>query len=148
MNIVQWKFYSMITVARIGSSTCIRHRITSCTTEFIRLSLSTLFNDSLCVVLRHELWKPTLRALMESDMKAVSDGRKSKPQVLGTALEGMKSLFISVRLPCPLLCYVNNGFSVSNVYEMKHLHDLLSCSLQARTQKEKLLDAMGIFFER
>lgn len=61
----------------------------------------------------HELWKPDLRALMESDMKAVSDGRKTKPQVLGTALEGMKSLFIS-----------------------------------ARTQKEMLLDAMGIFFER
>lgn len=61
----------------------------------------------------HELWKPDLRALMESDMKAVSDGRKTKPQVLEAALEGMKSLFIS-----------------------------------ARTQKEKLLDAMGIFFER
>lgn len=53
---------------------------------------------------------------MESDMKAVSDGRKTKPQVLGTALEGMKTLFISVRLQrpilCSLLCYVNNDSTV------------------------------------
>lgn len=47
---------------------------------------------------------------MESDMKAVSDGRKTRPQVLQAALEGMKSLFISVSaqliILCPFLCSV------------------------------------------
>lgn len=60
-----------------------------------------------------DLWKPDLRALMESDMKAVSDGRKTKAQVLDAAIQGMKSCFVDTR-----------------------------------TQKEKLLDALGIFFER
>ena len=57
-----------------------------------------------CVTLRHELWKPALRALMESDMKAVSDGRKTKPQVLQAALEGMKGLFVSVSVQFTILC--------------------------------------------
>jgi DNA topoisomerase IA len=66
-------------------------------------------NNFLRVIRRHELWKPDLRALMESDMKAVSDGRKTRPQVLQVALEGMKSLFISVSMQliilCPSLCW-------------------------------------------
>ncbi|CAK9208461.1 unnamed protein product [Sphagnum troendelagicum] len=61
----------------------------------------------------HELWKPDLRALMESDMKAVSDGRKTKAQVLEAALHGMKE-----------------------------------CFNDARAQKDKLMEAMGVFFER
>jgi DNA topoisomerase IA len=51
-----------------------------------------LFN----LLCRHELWKPDLRALMESDMKAVSDGRKTKAQVLEAALHGMKECFNDV----------------------------------------------------
>ncbi|KAG6394760.1 hypothetical protein SASPL_145350 [Salvia splendens] len=46
----------------------------------------------------HELWKPRLRAEMESDMTAVSEGRKRKDEVLQTCLQRMKACFLDVRL--------------------------------------------------
>ncbi|CAM6099776.1 unnamed protein product [Calypogeia fissa] len=61
----------------------------------------------------YELWKPYLRAMMERDMKAVSEGNKSKAQVLESCLRQMKDCFID-----------------------------------ARRQKEKLFEAMELFFER
>ncbi|KAJ7519084.1 hypothetical protein O6H91_20G022100 [Diphasiastrum complanatum] len=61
----------------------------------------------------YELWKPYLRAMMEKDMKAVSEGSKSKAQILHTSLQ-----------------------------QMRH------CFLDAKMQKEKLLESMGLFFER
>lgn len=44
----------------------------------------------------YELWKPYLRAMMESDMKAVSMGTKSKTEVLETCLQQMKACFVDV----------------------------------------------------
>ncbi|KAE9604181.1 putative DNA topoisomerase transcription factor interactor and regulator CCHC(Zn) family [Lupinus albus] len=61
----------------------------------------------------YKLWKPDLRAVMERDMKSVSEGVKSKDEVLATSLQQMKA-----------------------------------CFLDARLNKVKLLEAMGIFFER
>ncbi|KAL1536325.1 DNA topoisomerase 3-alpha [Salvia divinorum] len=46
----------------------------------------------------HELWKPRLRAEMESDMTAVSEGRKRKDEVLQTCLQRMKACFLDARL--------------------------------------------------
>ncbi|XP_071914410.1 DNA topoisomerase 3-alpha isoform X2 [Coffea arabica] len=45
----------------------------------------------------YELWKPYLRAMMESDMKAVSIGTKRKTEVLETCLQQMKACFIDAR---------------------------------------------------
>lgn len=61
----------------------------------------------------YELWKPHLRALMERDMRSVSDGAKSKAQVLGDTLRQTKA-----------------------------------CFLDAREQKEKLVEAMAFFFDQ
>ncbi|XP_047327780.1 DNA topoisomerase 3-alpha [Impatiens glandulifera] len=61
----------------------------------------------------YELWKPYLRAMMESDMKAVSLGTKRKEEVLTNVLQQMKD-----------------------------------CFLDARSKKEKLFEAMGVFFDR
>ncbi|EPS73635.1 hypothetical protein M569_01118, partial [Genlisea aurea] len=61
----------------------------------------------------YELWKPHLRAMMESDMKSVSMGTKRKGEVLEACLQQMKA-----------------------------------CFLDARANKEKLFEAMGVFFER
>ncbi|MED6216586.1 DNA topoisomerase 3-alpha [Stylosanthes scabra] len=61
----------------------------------------------------YKLWKPYLRAAMERDMKSVSEGTKSKSEVLATCLQQMKA-----------------------------------CFLDARVNKVKLLEAMGIFFQR
>ncbi|KAL2651189.1 hypothetical protein R1flu_019317 [Riccia fluitans] len=61
----------------------------------------------------YELWKPYLRAMMENDMKAVSEGTKSKDQVLASCLQQMKD-----------------------------------CFLDARQKKDKLFEAMELFFER
>ncbi|KAK6923707.1 hypothetical protein RJ641_009907 [Dillenia turbinata] len=47
---------------------------------------------------RYELWKPYLRAMMESDMKLVSDGAKSKQTVLDNCLKEMKACFLDARL--------------------------------------------------
>ncbi|KAG5528713.1 hypothetical protein RHGRI_029395 [Rhododendron griersonianum] len=44
----------------------------------------------------YELWKPYLRAMMESDMKLVSTGAKRKAEVLETCLEQMKACFLDV----------------------------------------------------
>ncbi|XP_059656323.1 DNA topoisomerase 3-alpha [Cornus florida] len=46
----------------------------------------------------YELWKPYLRALMESDMKSVSTGAKRKADVLATCLQQMKACFLDARL--------------------------------------------------
>ncbi|XAR73131.1 DNA topoisomerase [Bertholletia excelsa] len=46
----------------------------------------------------YELWKPYLRATMESDMKAVSIGTKRKAEVLAACLEQMKACFLDARL--------------------------------------------------
>ncbi|KAI4317075.1 hypothetical protein L6164_024985 [Bauhinia variegata] len=46
----------------------------------------------------YKLWKPYLRAVMERDMKAVSDGTKSKVEVLATSLQQMKACFLDARL--------------------------------------------------
>ncbi|KAG8383914.1 hypothetical protein BUALT_Bualt04G0063600 [Buddleja alternifolia] len=46
----------------------------------------------------YELWKPYLRAMMESDMKAVSMGTKRKAEVLETCLQQMKACFVDARL--------------------------------------------------
>lgn len=46
----------------------------------------------------HELWKPRLRAEMESDMVAVSQGRKRKDEVLESCLQRMKACFLDARL--------------------------------------------------
>ncbi|XP_050372382.1 DNA topoisomerase 3-alpha isoform X3 [Argentina anserina] len=46
----------------------------------------------------YKLWKPYLRALMERDMKAVSEGNKSKAEVLETCLQQMKACFLDARL--------------------------------------------------
>lgn len=48
--------------------------------------------------LRYKLWKPYLRAVMERDMKAVSEGNKSKAEVLETCLQQMKACFLDVSL--------------------------------------------------
>ncbi|EYU20574.1 hypothetical protein ABFS82_08G084200 [Erythranthe guttata] len=61
----------------------------------------------------YELWKPNLRAMMESDMKAVSMGTKRKSEVLDSCLQQMKACFVDARL-----------------------------------NKEKLFEAMDVFFER
>ncbi|CAN0910833.1 DNA topoisomerase 3-alpha [Linum grandiflorum] len=61
----------------------------------------------------YELWKPNLRSMMESDMKEVSVGHKSKADVLASCLQQMKA-----------------------------------CFLDAKLNRLKLLEAMGIFFER
>ncbi|CAI9777537.1 unnamed protein product [Fraxinus pennsylvanica] len=45
----------------------------------------------------YELWKPYLRAMMESDMKAVSMGTKSKTEVLETCLQQMKACFVDAK---------------------------------------------------
>ncbi|XP_051141098.1 DNA topoisomerase 3-alpha isoform X2 [Andrographis paniculata] len=46
----------------------------------------------------YELWKPNLRAMMESDMKAVSMGTKRKAEVLDTCLQQMKACFVDARV--------------------------------------------------
>ncbi|KAI3451633.1 hypothetical protein Pfo_008298 [Paulownia fortunei] len=46
----------------------------------------------------YELWKPYLRAMMESDMKAVSMGTKRKAEVLETCLQQMKACFVDAKL--------------------------------------------------
>ncbi|KAM7273036.1 hypothetical protein ACFE04_027700 [Oxalis oulophora] len=61
----------------------------------------------------YELWKPTLRAMMEHDMKEVSIGNKRKTEVLESCLQQMKA-----------------------------------CFLDARLNKVKLFEAMGVFFDR
>lgn len=61
----------------------------------------------------YKLWKPNLRSMMEFDMKAVSEGSKSKAEVLHTCLQQMRACFIDARL-----------------------------------NKEKLFEAMAVFFER
>ncbi|KAK4754207.1 hypothetical protein SAY87_002311 [Trapa incisa] len=61
----------------------------------------------------YKLWKPNLRSMMEFDMKAVSEGSKSKTEVLQTCLQQMKACFIDARL-----------------------------------NKEKLFEAMSVFFDR
>ncbi|CAI5943898.1 unnamed protein product [Closterium sp. NIES-65] len=45
----------------------------------------------------YELWKPHLRALMERDMRLVSEGRKSKAQVLADTLRATKAAFMDAR---------------------------------------------------
>ncbi|KAK2977889.1 hypothetical protein RJ640_022680 [Escallonia rubra] len=54
--------------------------------------------DAVYRVLRYELWKPYLRAMMECDMKAVSIGTKRKTEVLATCLQQMKACFLDARL--------------------------------------------------
>ncbi|PON32607.1 DNA topoisomerase, type IA [Parasponia andersonii] len=44
----------------------------------------------------YKLWKPYLRAVMERDMKAVSEGAKHKAEVLETCLQQMKACFLDV----------------------------------------------------
>ncbi|KAJ7962641.1 DNA topoisomerase [Quillaja saponaria] len=46
----------------------------------------------------YKLWKPYLRAVMERDMKAVSEGAKSKAEVLASSLQQMKACFLDARL--------------------------------------------------
>ncbi|XP_057972478.1 DNA topoisomerase 3-alpha [Malania oleifera] len=46
----------------------------------------------------YELWKPYLRSVMESDMKAVSLGTKRKTEVLATCLQQMKACFLDARV--------------------------------------------------
>ncbi|CAI9102586.1 OLC1v1000877C1 [Oldenlandia corymbosa var. corymbosa] len=45
----------------------------------------------------YELWKPYLRARMESDMKDVSIGNKRRAEVLDACLQQMKACFIDAR---------------------------------------------------
>ncbi|KAF8018677.1 hypothetical protein BT93_H3544 [Corymbia citriodora subsp. variegata] len=61
----------------------------------------------------YKLWKPNLRSMMEFDMRAVSEGAKTKAEVLETCLQQMKA-----------------------------------CFLDARSNKQKLMEAMAVFFER
>lgn len=66
------------------------------------LSVTTLIRYKVCDVCMHvyvhryELWKPHLRSMMESDMKAVSVGTKRKAEVLEACLQQMKACFIDV----------------------------------------------------
>lgn len=46
----------------------------------------------------YKLWKPYLRAVMERDMKSVSEGNKSKAEVLETSLQQMNACFLDARL--------------------------------------------------
>ncbi|KAL5075165.1 hypothetical protein RYX36_014149 [Vicia faba] len=46
----------------------------------------------------YKLWKPYLRAVMERDMKLVSEGNKSKGEVLHTSLQQMRACFTDARL--------------------------------------------------
>ncbi|XP_059432017.1 DNA topoisomerase 3-alpha isoform X2 [Corylus avellana] len=46
----------------------------------------------------YQLWKPYLRAVMERDMKAVSEGTMRKAEVLTTSLQQMKACFLDARL--------------------------------------------------
>ncbi|KAF4360659.1 hypothetical protein F8388_011294 [Cannabis sativa] len=91
----------------------------------------------------YQLWKPYLRAVMERDMKAVSEGAKSKDEVLETCLHQMKSCFLdlydqyayySMWKPTTVVSYV--FWAVGNLGD------------KARLNKVKLLQAMEIFFER
>lgn len=49
-------------------------------------------------IMGYELWKPYLRAMMERDMKAVSDGTKTKAEVLESSLHQMKECFLDAKL--------------------------------------------------
>lgn len=60
-------------------------------------SLTNTIFFLLMIGISHELWKPRLRAEMESDMTAVSEGRKRKDEVLQTCLQRMKACFLDVR---------------------------------------------------
>ncbi|PIM98077.1 DNA topoisomerase [Handroanthus impetiginosus] len=51
----------------------------------------------------YELWKPYLRAMMESDMRAVSMGTKRKAEVLETCLQQMKACFLDARIKKEML---------------------------------------------
>ncbi|PKI79440.1 hypothetical protein CRG98_000187 [Punica granatum] len=46
----------------------------------------------------YKLWKPNLRSMMEFDMRAVSEGSKSKAEVLETCLQQMKACFLDAKL--------------------------------------------------
>ncbi|XP_054821592.1 DNA topoisomerase 3-alpha isoform X2 [Prosopis cineraria] len=46
----------------------------------------------------YKLWKPYLRAVMERDMKEVSEGNKTKADVLASSLQQMKACFLDARL--------------------------------------------------
>ncbi|KAK7319115.1 hypothetical protein RJT34_03828 [Clitoria ternatea] len=46
----------------------------------------------------YKLWKPYLRAGMERDMKSISEGTKSKVEVLANILQQMKACFLDARL--------------------------------------------------
>ncbi|XP_028766082.1 DNA topoisomerase 3-alpha isoform X2 [Neltuma alba] len=46
----------------------------------------------------YKLWKPYLRAVMERDMKEVSEGNKTKAEVLASSLQQMKACFLDARL--------------------------------------------------
>ncbi|KAF3440617.1 hypothetical protein FNV43_RR18901 [Rhamnella rubrinervis] len=46
----------------------------------------------------YKLWKPYLRAVMEQDMKAVSQGSKRKTEVLESCLQQMKACFLDARV--------------------------------------------------
>ncbi|KAI5070985.1 hypothetical protein GOP47_0013236 [Adiantum capillus-veneris] len=48
-------------------------------------------------IMGYELWKPYLRAMMERDMKAVSDGTKTKAEVLESSLREMKACFLDAK---------------------------------------------------
>ncbi|KAG5528708.1 hypothetical protein RHGRI_029395 [Rhododendron griersonianum] len=76
----------------------------------------------------YELWKPYLRAMMESDMKLVSTGAKRKAEVLETCLEQMKACFLDVK-----------EFGVDNEEGM--LFDMLEESfLRPKQDGEELLE--------
>ncbi|KAK4256820.1 hypothetical protein QN277_006496 [Acacia crassicarpa] len=46
----------------------------------------------------YKLWKPYLRAVMERDMKEVSEGNKTKAVFLASSLQQMKACFLDARL--------------------------------------------------
>lgn len=41
-----------------------------------------------------DLYKPYLRAQMESDMKAIADGKKSKQEIYRECLKEMRKIFV------------------------------------------------------
>lgn len=66
---------------------------------------------------RYELWKPNLRSMMESDMKEVSVGNKSKADVLANCLQQMKACFLDVRLEfCQCLSLIKKLDHISCLY--------------------------------
>ncbi|OIV98096.1 hypothetical protein TanjilG_25961 [Lupinus angustifolius] len=69
----------------------------------------------------YKLWKPDLRAVMERDMKSVSEGVKSKDEVLANSLQQMKACFLDVSSPVYLIQFKFRQLEIPPNYSVNHL---------------------------